>query len=297
MRYLALDCRLSFSNPVRFTVNPLFLIRSILGNSLRHECCVENGMKCKDCESASSCVYDWFFEGIRPDKGKGMRMHPYSLHLIDDPGMRIPVDSFDFRIILYGEEATTIYPYIYIAFIKAGERGILRDRTPFGFQVLRTGIDGDMENLSIRDAVAMWSESISDYRPFSGQIRISMLTPLRFQYKGHYGLDFTNEEFLSCLSRRMNAMISVFGEADVGYYMNSERIMMGKKNLRWVDYSHYSARQQAAMRLGGIMGDIVLDGDFSPSDMMILDFAEKFSVGKNVAFGLGNVEIWKREAR
>lgn len=297
MKYLTLDCRLCFIEPVRFTVNPLFLIRSILGNSLRHECCSSVGQKCRDCESSSSCVYDWFFEGIRPENGKGMRMHPYSLRLIDNAVLHKRVDKFDFGITLYGDEASIIYPYIYIAFVKAGQHGILRDRIPFAFQILGAGDGSKIGNESIKDSIEIWSENASDYDPFSGRIRISMLTPLRFQYGGHYGLDFTKEEFFSCLSRRMNAMISVFGESEADYHMSTDHIGMEKHDLRWVDYSHYSARQKTTMMLGGVMGDIELEGDFSSHDMMILDFAEKFSVGKNAVFGLGNIEIWKKEAR
>lgn len=295
MRYLSVDCHLDFTSPVRFGVNPLFMIRSILGNSLRHECCIGLKSKCVACENKEECLYNIFFEGIQTSSG-GMRMHPYSLHMIDDVFPGSTIDSFNFRIIFYGNNVASVYPYVYVAFVSAGERGITKERIPFTFNVTKIGLKPHSGEISIRDAVENWSENDNDYNPFSGRIRLSMRTPLRFQYRGHYGMDFTTRELFSCLMRRASGMISMFGESTVKEFnVDLEDIEMRKINLHWVDYSHYSARQQTAMMLGGLMGDIELSGCFPAGAVKVLDFADKFSAGKNVVFGLGNIEIWKKE--
>ena len=81
-------------------------------------------------------------------------------------------------------------------------------------------------------------------------------------------------------------MINMFGESSFkDLNLNMDDIEMRKINLHWVDYSHYSARQQTSMMLGGLMGEIELSGNFSSPVLMLLDFAENFSAGKNVVFG------------
>lgn len=295
MRYLSVDCHLDFASPVRFRINPLFMIRSILGNSLRHECCIGLKSKCESCDNREECLYSTFFEGIQTSSG-GMRVHPYSLHMIDEVFPDSVIDSFNFRIIIYGDNIASVYPYVYVAFVNAGERGITRERIPFTFNVIKTGLKAHSDEISIKDAVEIWSEDDNDYVPFSGRIRLSARTPLRFQYRGHYGMDFTTRELFSCLIRRASSMISMFGESTVKEFnVDLDDIEMRKINLHWVDYSHYSARQQTAMMLGGVMGDIELSGSFTASAVKVLDFADKFSAGKNVVFGLGNMEIWKKE--
>ena len=67
-----------------------------------------------------------------------------------------------------------------------------------------------------------------------------------------------------------------------------------EKNLRWSDKTHYSARQKSAMELGGICGNFKVKGKFSDFDIALLDFAKKFSAGKNPNFGLGRIDYWER---
>jgi CRISPR/Cas system endoribonuclease Cas6 (RAMP superfamily) len=64
-----------------------------------------------------------------------------------------------------------------------------------------------------------------------------------------------------------------------------------KQNLKWRDYSHYSARQKRTMRLGGLVGDFVLSGNFSSYECSLLQFAELFHGGKNTNFGFGKMKL------
>lgn len=299
MKYLSFTCKMTFSEPIKFSINPLFLVRSILGNSLRRESCTYQGVKCNECTDQLSCLYYKVFEGVMAkNEDAGMKVHPFSLHAVDIQDLNREISEFYFKVTLYGEDISSIYPYLYVAFAKAGEAGILKKRIPFSFKVVKVGQSETVANISLKNAIENWSENVEDYQGFKGQVRISTITPLRFKFKGHYGLDFTNIDLFSCLTRRMCAILSTYGECEEGreYYFN-KNIEIVKKDLKWVDYGHYSARQKDLIQLGGVMGDIVLDGEFSPQDMMILDFAERFSVGKSVVFGLGCIELWKKEER
>ena len=297
MKYLPFECRLVFEVPVCFNVNPLFVVRSMLGASLRHVACPDLEARCPECGRRDSCVYNVLFEGI-PAKGqeRGMKVHPYLVKIAEEPSVTRERRSFSFRMVLVGEDAMGLYPYIYLALSNAGRRGILKARIPFSFEVVSAGKDGS-GNVNLAGAVCDWNEDDEGYKPFSGQVCINILTPLRFQYGGHYGMDFSAWDLFSCLERRMLAMTATYGGGcgqsgrnglDIGFKISQKR-------LRWIDSNHYSARQKESMKLGGVMGSIILEGDFSSYDMKVLDFAEKFSAGKNVAFGLGDIELWKKE--
>ena len=60
-------------------------------------------------------------------------------------------------------------------------------------------------------------------------------------------------------------------------------------NLRWHDWERWSERQQSAMKLGGLMGTVTLEGDLAPFGPL-LRMAEVIHVGKGATFGLGRVE-------
>lgn len=65
-----------------------------------------------------------------------------------------------------------------------------------------------------------------------------------------------------------------------------------ERNLKWIDYSHYSARQKIAMELGGLIGTLKLVGNISDFELALLDFAKIANAGKNTNFGLGQIDYW-----
>src|SRR3954447_21370243 len=61
-------------------------------------------------------------------------------------------------------------------------------------------------------------------------------------------------------------------------------------DLRWLDWERWSQRQSAAMKLGGLVGSLTLEGDVSPF-APLLRAAEILHAGKGAVFGLGKVEV------
>ena len=61
-------------------------------------------------------------------------------------------------------------------------------------------------------------------------------------------------------------------------------------DLRWHDCKRWSQRQQASMKLGGLVGRLVLEGDLAPF-ASLLGAAEVVHVGKGATFGLGQVVV------
>ncbi len=65
---------------------------------------------------------------------------------------------------------------------------------------------------------------------------------------------------------------------------------MASADLRWLDWERWSQRQNAAMKLGGLVGTLTLEGDVAPF-APLLRAAEVLHAGKGATFGLGKVEV------
>ena len=63
-----------------------------------------------------------------------------------------------------------------------------------------------------------------------------------------------------------------------------------KKDFVWQDIDYYSARQKERLRLGGVVGHLIVEGLFNSQELSLLDFGQIFHAGKNVSFGLGQIE-------
>jgi CRISPR/Cas system endoribonuclease Cas6 (RAMP superfamily) len=65
-----------------------------------------------------------------------------------------------------------------------------------------------------------------------------------------------------------------------------------KSDLRWHDWTRYSARQDKRMKLGGLMGSITYAGELKPF-LPFIALGRYTHVGKNATFGLGKYRIEK----
>jgi hypothetical protein len=302
IKYISLRFSICFEDPVRFYVNPLFLIRSVLGKELRACCCTRKGCDCTDCPLHTTCAYVFLFESMK-DKdtsilpGLDKSSHPFILKETE----RWPdsaVKDYSFGMVLLGD-AVSFFPYVYIALSRGGEHGVLRARTPYSIVEVESAdgssIQRDDGSVPYGDCIRKW-EYVPSESLFCGDVMVSLISPLRFKHQGAYGCDFTEDDFLKCLFRRMTTVISLFGEGNAfGMGLLLGKVKFRSKQVSWVDYSHYSSRQRASMSLGGAEGSFVLEGEFDSLWLALLDFAELFNAGKNVSFGLGTLEIWRKK--
>jgi hypothetical protein len=74
------------------------------------------------------------------------------------------------------------------------------------------------------------------------------------------------------------------------YLARANDVHIVNMDLRWHDWERWSQRQQATMKLGGLVGHLHLEGDLAPF-APLLRAAEVVHVGKGATFGLGKVEI------
>ena len=128
------------------------------------------------------------------------------------------------------------------------------------------------------------------------EMLVELKTPLRFKSNGKYSTEFSAQDFMQCLFRRVKTLCSLYGDfTDVPFYdSKSIEFEIVDKNIVWKDCEHYSSRQKRAMQLGGVTGSFKMKGKFSTFDLALLDFARIFNAGKNPNFGLGQIDFWNK---
>lgn len=305
--YLPIHIELSFAAPVLADNQPLFVLRSLLGKGLRSMCCIAHKSKCQECMYNKTCTYAFLFETILDQQnqivpGRNRASHPFAF----TQGKNIAgqtLDKYNFTITLFGK-AIDYLPYIYAAFVRAGQKGMFKERVPFTVQKITANqkdiliseaqIDTNICPLSFEYdyEFSTTNESLK-----KGEVLVELKTPLRFKVAGKYSDKFSANDFLSCLYRRMNTLCSLYGQDNqLSYdkiYLN-KAIQISDKNLHWSQSCHYSARQKEAMELGGVTGTFKLEGSFTQSDIKLLEFAHLANAGKNTNFGLGQLDFWTK---
>lgn len=133
LHYCKVRLALSFSSPIVFDTDPIFLIRSVLGMSLRSMCCVSRGGICAECEHNKQCSYAYVFESIidkdsAPLSGRDMASHPYIIRhaLPFDWHTAGRVETFEFEMVLAGK-AIEYLPYMYGALARWARRAGARE--------------------------------------------------------------------------------------------------------------------------------------------------------------------------
>ncbi len=299
-----------FNRKIIFDTLPSFIFRNNIGFQLRKIVCVFKNNDCSTCLLGTTCVYSLMFE-TPIDKnnnfleGRNRAPHPYAVYSDAKAGKEI--DSLDLDIVMIGN-AINYFPYLFLALMNTGKSGILRDRINFEIDdiVSQNRSILDKENDTVKNMAPLtWdlngvddirSEAIVDLKNVGG-IRIDFLSPFRMKFGGKYLTAITYKDIICAILRRIELLSKLFGNTvidfgkDLIYFLTKDKKFTS--DLKWFDYSRYSARQKQSMKLGGLIGTATVTGNFSNIEVSLLRAAELFNIGKNVSFGLGKVRIRK----
>jgi len=300
--YKKIGFTITLTKKVSFSIPVPFLFRSIIGYQLRKMCCIARTAVCADCMFNASCIYGMVFESIVPKDnmaltGRDRISHPI---IIDsDTFSGETTDTLRLSIVFLGS-AISNFPYFFYALVKGGEAGILRERIPYRVSdIVEFSASGKERSLMIDEHKIKtqiepdrWECDPAIETKVENKFTIKLLSPLRFKARGNYAGRIVDADFARCLHRRAQVLCSQYGCSDhCGDYTFSGDWTVTEHDLTWRDFTHYSARQRKEMRLGGLVGNLVLAGKFSPYERSFLQFAEKFHGGKNTNFGLGKMKV------
>jgi hypothetical protein len=300
LSFKKIEFTLSFTGRVKFPMPPAFVLRSVIGSQLRRLCCVSGGSVCSGCPFSQSCAYGFAFESIVPKDnqvltGRDRISHPVLMET--EQFDTVNADTLSFHLIFLGA-ALNYLPYFYYALKNCGKSGILKERFPFTVTGVR---DGGRSLLINEEAIDtglkpdLWKYDPENSGAVRRRLMLQIRSPLRFKAGGRYTGSFSAGDFALCLHRRAQTLCSQYGANDSPEdYRFTGGWGITERDLVWRDYTHYSARQRKAMRMGGLSGIMELAGEFSPYEYALLRFAEIFHAGKNTNFGLGKIEVWEK---
>jgi hypothetical protein len=146
---------------------------------------------------------------------------------------------------------------------------------------------------------ARWSLPVLPDPGVPGVVHLHLLTPLRLQHNGRaLGVaELAPRTLFSQLLRRVNLMLDLhLGIRPAPFDVHAllalaERLRDDRSELRWMDWTRYSARQQQEMPLGGVLGRWTLQGDDLAALLPWLSLGQWLHLGKNASLGMGAMRL------
>ena len=276
--------------------------RGLFGHALRQAVCVTREPECKPCLLYRSCVYSYVFETPPPADTEVMRKYPAVPHpyvIMPEPDQSTEVkkgDTLSVYVTLIGDKANEQLPYILHSFEKAGERGL--GATKGRFQVIALLQQRPEQWLTIyRLGEAL---QVSSPLPMvipkcpAGPVRLSFVTPLRLRLQNREVTTktFTFYAFLSVLMRRISMLQRFHANQPLAMdfktlSLTAREVDVLSSTLEWADWSRYSSRQKKLVRMGGLVGEVILDGCQLKPFWELIWLGQSVHVGKGAVMGLG----------
>ncbi len=281
-------------------------LRGALGSELKKISCIKDyGSDCLKCEYASKCCYTYFFvnmQGSRKDMPYANKTNPGPF-IIEPPG--VPKRKYKtgerlrFNLILTGE-STAYLPYFIISVENMLQKGIGTGKYAFRLKDIRdfytnevVYTDGRLNHENIR--INTWNMETDNKNAAIKEIKIRFLTPFRYIFEGkvNSNLDFT--VFIKNVFRRVSILSSIY----CGYELNMNyssmldkalKITVAESKLSWYDWQRYSSKQDAKIKMGGFIGDIVFKGDITPF-VKFIEIGSVIHIGKGCTMGMGKYEM------
>ena len=288
-------------------------LRGGFGHAFRRIACAMRHKTCPECLLRGHCVYSYVFEtpvpaGATVIPAQTQAPRPYILKPpLETRRAYEPGETLSFGLVLVGRAAAYL-PYFIYAFEELGNLGIGRGKGTFELvEVRHKGVGGGADvgdmvyqggqpAMAPTGAATVWRD-MPGPAVRSDTLRLRLLSPTRLVHQGRMvmeGLPFG--VFMRGLVRRIT-LLSYFHCGRLhevpdwpAFTDRAEAMDSVAEDLRWYDWERYSNRQQARINMGGLLGEVVYQGDFTPF-WPYLALGEQVHVGKGGSFGLGRYEI------
>lgn len=292
---------------IRMPAYPGSAWRGLLGQGLRRTACVTRQSTCTGCLLVHSCVYSTLFETPAPAgqaaQGYTAMPHPFVLDIDPKASTQLePGADFDLVIHLMGNAIAQV-PYLIHALAGAGERGIGTTRGRFRV----CGVERE-PSLGSECWESVFDAERGEYRPMEtaapsipaapDTVILHLLTPLRIKREGRFvgAAELTSLDLLRVLYRRLRRLAELYGGDPGGFDARGLDVLAASlglvpQRLHWHEWTRFSSRQNTLMQMGGLIGDILLEGPSVADVWPALWLGQWTHVGKGTAFGLGGYRV------
>ena len=288
-------------SPIKLPFFSGSMLRGALGHSLRKVSCITHKKSCLNCPVVTSCPYPEIYEPTaKPAEAVSGYTQLPALYVIEPPQCGEKTlhtgETFSFNMVLMGKALKQL-PLIIFAWQKALQKGLTPQQSKAQLtKVAHENDEGFKPVWSIdQTQLEEHNQLISLPTLNTEKISLELHTPTRLQRRGKpVGPDKLNaRDLLAPLLRRQQ----LFSQLTAGETAQTIRQQIDNTDinlehqLKWVDWTRYSNRQQQKMALGGIMGKLTLQGDLAPYSQP-LALGQWLHVGKNTTFGMGRYTVY-----
>lgn len=283
--------------------------RGVFGHGLKKSLCVTGLPQCDGCQLARGCAYVYLFETPPPPDTAKLRRytsapHPFVIETsIDAPRVIERGAVFDLGWALVGR-ANARLAYIIQGLRAAGQRGIGRGRGRFAVEAVEqesTPGAGDWRTVyeAASGVLRLFEPALlSPPEEVPDAIRLAFRTPLRLKREGRLvgPEDFEFHDLFRNLLRRLS-LLSYFHSDDpweldfAGLSRGSRGVVLAGRRLEWYEWARYSGRQGTPMKMGGLVGEVWLEGEAAAAYWPFLWLGQWVHAGKGTSMGLGRFRV------
>jgi hypothetical protein len=280
----AFDFRFRARAPMRMPGYMGSAWRGGFGRARRRAVCVTGLPTCPGCPFEASCVYPYLFETAPGGEGGILAGYdrvpnPFVLAPPWDEGRLLQAGGeTGLRLVLIGRAAEHA-GFAKQAVVEAGLRGLGPDR-------------GALDLLAVDPA------ALPQTGPCPDRVEIELSSPLRLVEAGRLvGPSTLRPRHLPLsLLRRVSTLAERHGPAplDLDYRALKDRAAAAEfaaTDLRWVEWARWSGRQQALLKMGGLLGVLALPLAGLEPFWPFLALAPWVHVGKGATMGLGAIQV------
>lgn len=269
-------------------------IRGIIGQELLNRHCVSD-KNCKNCNFINYCVPFNFYN--MPLKAEVTfiatdRVPPYVIICDDNRECINKGEEIIFQIIFFSDSISFI-PEVIRSIRSAGQNYGLYNNKYTLIEVTNDCNEYIFNGEIIYLTNIKWrllSEYIDNRLSISTDIDyIKIVNPLRYKKNGKLAKDIEPNDLIDLLIRRIVVLNAL--EGNKVNIDNNYNVSIRDKTLKWQENDRYSNRQNAKMKLGGIVGNILIDTDDIDFKRLLIA-GELVHIGKSTAFGLGDYFLY-----
>ena len=282
--------------------------RGALGHALKRTVCVTGGRHCPDCLLYRSCVYPYVFETPPPERAEKLRKYPAAPHpfVIEPwPDCRdlAPGETFGVDLVLIGRGQGQL-AYFIEALRRAGQTGIgkgaargegryalayVEQETAAGWQTIYTAggrLESQPSHTPNIPPLPAGPVCIELSTPLRLKVAEDLVTPERLRFR----------DFFSALLRRLSLLSYFHTDTPLdtdfrALVQAAEAVALTDADLRWHDWMRYSARQDALLQMGGLVGTFTLPGAVLAPFWPYLWLGQWTHAGKGAVMGLGRYRL------
>jgi hypothetical protein len=272
--------------------------RGAFGHALKNVACTQRGGDCPTCPERSECPYPPLFEtsaGAEP-------FRPYIFEPQALTGYFLSGSLVGLDLVVCGWLNRWV-PLLHAALQQLGERGLgVRDPVHLTLIELQQQVGATGEGW-----ISLWQPGAGEVLPLPPSpfvippaprcARLDLITPLRLKYRSALVQPdrFTAKDLLVALARRFEAAAPVLAELPLPpepeQWLAEADQLVECAELHWHDTHHYSSRQHEALKLGGLMGHLVLRGAPLERIWLWLWLGQWLHLGSSTTIGLGRYVV------